>query len=167
MVKFIAVLIPLLLVAGRSYADPCNAKRSEGMPPIVCDSGNQFVGVVGTPGVLYRKISGTVLALNWDTTGFEGGQGFVEPAFFLTSNCSGQEYISLWDGEGNAIPVNQLTIMNGIVTYPAPPYQTMQFQSGLDNGNCMQYSNGASQLAGAMATFDLNSLGLVPPFSVK
>ncbi len=126
-------------------------------------------------GVL-RQINGTLMLLAVDSTGFvparlDEGDYFV----YGNSTCSGTP---IGIDVGNTITGNELnlslfelTVWNGIVYYPAGPSEPITTGSENDitdpAGWCGAFTGADGIVASPIGTFNLSTLGLVPPFSVQ
>ncbi len=141
----------------------------------VVDSNGVEAGLVLSPNVLVRRIAGQPLAFNngFDLTSPFGfvrlpdANGFVY--YHTTPDCSGTRYMYAGD-----FPAIGFVDNNGVVHYPSNP-ATLPFASveefdpgqSLDEQGAHCDPSGPQLLMGQEATFDLNTLGLVPPFHVQ
>jgi hypothetical protein len=139
----------------------------------------------GISGLALRQINDVWVALLVTTSGFVDGSdlGYLYE-FFTTNNCTGTPYIVTDDSSGAfPPPLNQFeayhagfgdAVFNGVLYYAAPPIQPISFQSlAFLNPTkpptpCFGVAKSAgAQNAGPLTTFDLSTLGLVPPFQLQ
>ena len=82
-----------------------------------------------------------------------------------SSNCSGQAYLP------DSLPIKGIVDSSNILRFPTPPFQVREILSNYDTSTdtppfeC-QVVPGYPLLVGAVTTFDLNSLNLIPPFRI-
>ena len=115
-----------------------------------------------------RRITGFTFALSITKSGFVSG--FVN-FFHMTSDCSGDRFVI----EDGARLVRIAPQINGKLIYAADPLQQITANS-LETvtppadlnmpGHCSRL-NPTPELAGLVTTFDLSTLGLVPPFHLE
>lgn len=162
---------------------------------IVVDSKNHKVGNLFFNGanpqentLVLIQVSGTWMALMWGDDGFvnEDQTGIPVTLFYPTPDCSGQGYIAVGGGGTPAItsiPVVQPSvgqqgpaIVGTTVYYAQPPLSNIVMNSAqafLDpNGageGCSPGFGGqplGTYMAGPVTSFDLSTLGFVPPFTI-
>ncbi|OFV99761.1 MAG: hypothetical protein A3H28_07585 [Acidobacteria bacterium RIFCSPLOWO2_02_FULL_61_28] len=134
----------------------------------IVDSRGQVVGpFFGFSGVI-RQMAGFTFGLGISPTGF--GSGNVN-FYHTTSDCSETRFLA--DG-GNSFTKGG-AVIDGILFYAIEPLQQItanSFEQILpgDNpnqpGRCFRL-NPTPTLVGLVATFDLSTLGLVPPFHLE
>jgi hypothetical protein len=153
-------------------------------PPKVVDAAGRFVGwpralgFSSTPRFpaelgfgVERLVNGIWLAIAADPGGFRDiGTFRGVPLIFTSPDCSGTTYLDASElpptGWGVRLPSNP----NLILLYPGTPVQLLTIGSFrfLTNGNVTTCSTAGGQVwVGPIQGFNLNSLGLVPPFTVK
>jgi hypothetical protein len=150
---------------------------------VVRDSAGAFVGaVVGTGfGVeVARQLSGIWFEIEVDEGGFlEAGAPLTELLSYTSPSCTGDQYLQA----GSERPLlRNLAIRGGTGYYAAAPVQAITLYvltAGVDPaicsarggnpvaGGCCADSYGEPVFAGKVATVDLTTLGLMPPFHLE
>jgi hypothetical protein len=162
----------------------------------VIDANGNEVGpleVINAPydEVVLEIIGGVAMELEVSPVGFVSQysqQNIDMVLYYPTADCSGQGYLALYDqggSEQNIQPIVQLNyaegspyVYNNVVWYAQPPYSSLTMNSLQGYGDPTQPSitgcetprgeaNYGTLLVGPPASFNLNSLGLTPPFSVQ
>jgi collagen triple helix repeat protein len=139
---------------------------------VLLDGTGKFVALLNVSG-WYMKITGVVLAANFDSNGFM--QSDVTQIFFLhtTSDCSGARYhgsTASPAGFVTSLQVNGTTGYYSPLTGPATTfYSVEQFSAGEDPanpaGNCLLFPSGFAGELTPLLTINLTTLGFTPPFA--
>jgi hypothetical protein len=130
------------------------------------------------------RLNGDVVVLPLTRAGFiQAPLSSFNNYFFSNPDCTGQ---AIFDGGPSGAPTsdglltNSYQIINNVVYYPQGVIQTVQSQLAYFGGQscptgstptspgfcCFTFAPGTGPFE-AMGTFDLTTLGLVPPFHVE
>ncbi len=169
----------------RGPAGPAGPAGQTGRSVTVVDANGLYVGVVSNAFAsgadVVRRINGLLMAFGFDISGFRGTQFGL---FFTTTDCTGTPHLPLADGGGTLVPLPTYVSPSGVAYYATPPSTSLTISSVLtysygestcvgDNGtftppnSCCLLSTPSFPSVGDVATFDLNSLGLAPPFHTE
>lgn len=147
--------------AGREVAlDPAALGLQGNAGPSARDSNGKLVGPLVGTGVVLRVLNGTTVQLA------VGPQGFLSRALTLvydSSDCTGTARTPVYGG----LAVDA-AVVGTVATFAAGASQTRAIGSYADlpGGGCVAFPLPGLAVTD-VATFDLATLGLVPPFSIE
>ena len=153
--------VVLFLAAVAFVVIPLLAQR--GLTPVsrVVDSNGKVVGTFVGSTQAARQINGVWVSFIALNTGFVPDASSSALFLYTTPDCTHQAYIAA----GGVLRSGE--IFNNVLYYPANPLQLRAFRSVKDfSGQCTETSL-QTLIAGPVASFNLSTLGLVPPFEVK
>ena len=154
------------------FTGPQGAQGSVGPgAALVYDANNAVVGTLLAQDQVLVSVNGHSVLLNFNASAFQVNDAGLIQFLHLTSDCSGPRYL-------DASPVPASTYLTGgVLYYPSAPPTSLTiasieiFYSG-DNvslpGTCFNaFQNGPFQdPASLVATFNISTLALVPPFAL-
>jgi hypothetical protein len=124
---------------------------------------------------VFVKAFSTPFAVAFTTSllgSYSNGGTFLNTLYFASSDCSGTPYFSLdnlptltavtFAGVGGTVAY----VMGGPLTNFTPQSQ-IELKPGSANGACVLTGSGYDNFFPVIATYDLSTLNLVPPFSVQ
>jgi hypothetical protein len=129
---------------------------------MVYDANDKVIGPLFGPRSVLLNPTGTgIVALSMvpavvpGRAGFSGFATIPEMMMYTSSDCTGTAYLN----PGTA------AVSGDTLYYPQMPWQDITINSYAFGSQCMQISAAGSY--GEMASFNLSTLGLVPPFTVR
>ena len=162
---------------------------SAGGPPTVQDSTGKVIGpyvyfcpviatACGADYVLVRAF-GTPFVIGFTANQLgatPAGSGYSALLYFTSANCSGTPYLSSGNNFAYGMPVMRVALVGNSTAYllgttPMSINAVASFSSispGAPNGPCTPTNNSAPPpVVPVVATYDLSTLNLAPPFSVN